>query len=372
MIGGDAGRRILELVRKEFLQIRRDPRLWRIVLIAPIFQLIMFGYAVSTDVRRTGTFVVDLDNTHVSREFIQEFTASEHFRIVGRSQRPADLVEALDHADAAVGLEIPRGFAAAVQEGSGAQVQLLFDGSNSNVATVARGYAERIVADFSRRQAPVPFVPAIDLRQRAWFNPTLESQNFNVPAVIAMIILLVCMLLTSLAVVREREIGTLEQLMVSPLTPTELIIGKTIPFAIIGLVDLMIVTSVALLWFRVPFVGNPLLLLLASILYLLPALGMGLLISTISNTQQEAFMLSFLILMPTILLSGFMFPVRSMPELFQHLTLFNPVRHFLEIDRSIFLKGAGLDVLWPQYLWLLAMGAGVITVAASRFKKTAR
>jgi ABC-2 type transport system permease protein len=160
--------------------------------------------------------------------------------------------------------------------------------------------------------------------------------------------------------------------MVSPLTPMELIIGKTIPFALIGLADLMIVTVVALLWFNVPFVGNPLLLLLASILYLVPALGMGLLISTISNTQQEAFMLSFLILMPTILLSGFMFPVRSMPALFEHMTLLNPVRHFLEIDRGIFLKGSGLDVLWPQFLWLFGMGAGVITVAASRFRKTAR
>jgi ABC-2 type transport system permease protein len=151
-----------------------------------------------------------------------------------------------------------------------------------------------------------------------------------------------------------------------------MIIGKMIPFALIGLVDLVLVTSVALLWFHVPFAGNPLLLLLASILYLVPALGMGLLISTVSNTQQEAFMLSFLILMPTILLSGFMFPVRSMPEVFQHLTLFNPVRHFLEIDRSIFLKDAGLKTLWPQYVWLLAMGAGVIAVASSRFKKTAR
>ncbi|HWO57354.1 MAG TPA: ABC transporter permease [bacterium] len=363
--------RLRELVRKEFLQIRRDPRLMRIILIAPIFQLIVFGYAVSTDVRRTALFVVDLDNTQSSRALTEAFTSSEYFRVAGASSRPEDLVSALDHADAIAGLEIPRGFADDLASGT-AQVQLLFDGSNSNMATIARGYAERIVGQFVRRQSPETAPPAIDLRTRAWFNPDLESRDYNVPGVVALIILLVGMLLTSLAVVREREIGTLEQLMVSPLTSMELIIGKTIPFAIIGLIDLGLVSTVAVLWFGIPFNGNPVLLVVGCMVYLLPTLGMGLLISTVSTTQQEAFMLSFLVLMPVILLSGFMFPVSSMPEIFQQMTLLNPVRHFLEIIRGIFLKGAGISVLWPQLLWLAGMGIAAMALAASRFRKTAR
>jgi ABC-2 type transport system permease protein len=363
--------RLRELVRKEFLQIRRDPRLMRIILIAPIFQLIVFGYAVSTDVRRTALFLVDLDNTQSSRALTEAFTSSEYSRIAGASSRPEDLVSALDHADAIVGLEIPRGFADDLASGT-AQVQLLFDGSNSNMATISRGYAERIIGQFARRHSPETAPPTIDLRTRAWFNPDLESRDYNVPGVVALIILLVGMLLTSLAVVREREIGTLEQLMVSPLTSMELIIGKTIPFAIIGLIDLGLVTTVGILWFGIPFNGNPILLIVSCMVYLLPTLGLGLLISTVSKTQQEAFMLSFLVLMPVILLSGFMFPVSSMPEIFQQTTLLNPVRHFLEIIRGIFLKGAGISVLWPQLLWLAGMGIAVMALAASRFQKTAR
>lgn len=363
--------RLRELIRKEFYQIRRDPRLLRIILAAPVIQLIIFGYAVSTDVRRTALFLVDLDNTQSSRALVDAFTSSGYFRIVGASARPSDLVDALDHADAVVGMEIPRGFAADLAEGNG-RVQLLFDGSNSNMATIARGYAERIVTQFAVERNPGVSAPAIDLRTRAWFNPDLESRDYNVPGVVALIILLICMLLTSLAVVREREIGTLEQLMVSPMTPGELIIGKTVPFAVIGLIDLGLVSTVGILWFDIPFRGNPLLLVVGCMAYLLPTLGMGLLISTVSKTQQEAFMLSFLVVMPIILLSGFLFPVSSMPWFFQKLTVFNPVRHFLEIIRAIFLKGADIRVLWPQFLWLLGMGVAVMGLAASRFQKTAR
>jgi ABC-2 type transport system permease protein len=359
------------MVRKEFLQIFREPRLRRVIFIAPIIQLVVFGYAVSTDVRDTAAFVVDHDKTRAARELIEAFTASGYFRVVGRSDRPADLIRALDHGDAVVGIEIPAGFSTALRDGSGATIQLLLDGTNSNTAMVARGYAERIVQSYGARVAASPVSSAIDLRERAWFNPDLASRNYNVPAVIGAIILLVCLLLTSLAVVREREIGTLEQLMVSPLTRGELIAGKTIPFAMIGLVDLAVVTTVALFWFGVPFEGNHLLLLGASVLFLLPALGLGLLVSTVSNTQQEAFMTTFLIFQPTMLLSGFMFPVSSMPELFQWLTLLNPLRHFLEIVRGIFLKGAGLDALWPQYLALLIMGAAILWFAGTRFRKTA-
>jgi ABC-2 type transport system permease protein len=366
----DSLERIAVLVRKELLQLFRDPRLARIVFVAPLVQLIVFGYAVSTDIRDTPTFVVDHDRTRTSRELIEAFTASGYFSVVGVSERPADLVRALDHGEALVGLELPAGLARDLAAG-GARLQILLDGTNSNTATVVRGYAERIVQRWAARRGPGAPPPAVRLQERAWFNPGLVSRNYNVPAVIGAIILLVCQLLTALAVVREREIGTLEQLMVSPLRPFELIAGKTIPFALVGLLDLGVVTAGALLWFHVPFVGSPALLVAASLFFLLSGLGAGLLLSTVSSTQQEAFMTSFLIFMPTMLLSGFMFPVSSMPDVFRWLTLLNPLRHYLEIVRGIFLKGVGVEVLWPQLLALVGMGAGVLIFAAKRFHKTA-
>ena len=362
--------RVFEMVRKEFRQIFRDPRLKRVIFVAPVIQLLVFGYAVSTDVRNTKTLVVDGDRGRASRELVEAFTASGYFRIVAVSDRPADLVRALDHGDAALGILIPPGFSRDLMQGR-AQVQLLFDGTNSNTATVARGYAERIVQTFGQRRMPAAgqAVPAVDLRSRAWFNPDLESRDYNVPAVVGALLLLLCLLLTSLAVVREREIGTLEQLLVSPLEPGELILGKTLPFALIGLVDLVLVTAIALFWFGVPFRGSYLLLLAASILFIFSALGLGLLISTISNTQQEAFMAAFLVFLPAILLSGFMFPVSSMPKIFQLITLLNPLRHYLEIVRALFLKGAGPGALWHQLLALLAMGTGLLWLAARRFQR---
>jgi ABC-2 type transport system permease protein len=355
-------------VRKEFLQLFRDPRMWRVVFIAPLIQLMMFGYAVSTDVRNVSTFVVDHDGGPEARALVEALTVSGYFRVTGRSTRPAELVRALDHGDALVGLEIPADFAVRLRDGRGAQVQMLLDGSDSNTATVAQGYAERIVQEFAVRFGGGAQL-AVALRERAWFNPDLASRNYNVPAVAGAIIFLVCLLLTSLAVVREREIGTLEQLMVSPLASWELIAGKTIPFALISLVDMAIVTVAALLWFEVPLRGSFVLLTGASVLFILVALGIGLLISTISKTQQEAFLTTFLVFMPTILLSGLMFPVSSMPELFQWLTLANPMRHYLEIVRGIFLKGTGVAPLWSQYLTLLVLGIGMLVFAASRFRK---
>ena len=358
--------RILGMVRKEFRQVFRDPRMLRVIFLAPIIQLIVFGYAVSTDVRRTATFVVDHDRTRASRELVDALTASGYFRVTGRSERPADLVRALDHGDAILGVEIPRGFATALGDGA-AEVQLLLDGTNSNTATVARGYAERIVLahGFRHLGAAAP-EPAVDLRDRAWYNPDLASRNYNVPGVVGALVLLVTQLLTALAVVREREIGTLEQLLVSPLRPGEMIAGKAIPFALIGLADLTAVTGIALLWFDVPFRGHFVVLLGASVLFVLSGLGAGLLISTISATQQEAFLASFLVFMPVLLLSGFLFPVSSMPEVFQWLTLANPLRHYVEVVRAVFLKGAGLH-LWPQLLALALLGVMLLGSAARRF-----
>lgn len=357
--------RVLEMVRKEFRQIFRDPRLRGVIFVAPIVQLLAFGYAVSTDVRNVSTLVVDHDRTPASRALVEAFTASGYFQVLGYAERPADVVRALDRGEAVLGIVVPRGFERDAADGR-ARVQILLDGTNSNLATVARGYAERIV--LSQGVSSGAPAPPVDLRSRAWFNPALESRDYNVPAVIGALLLLICLLLTALAVVREREIGTLEQLLVSPLRPGELILGKTLPFALIGLVDLGLVTTVALLWFRIPFRGNPLLLVLGTVLFLLSALGLGLLISSVSNTQQEAFMAAFLVFLPAILLSGFLFPVNSMPRVFQLMTLVNPLRHYLEIVRALFLKGAGIEALWTQMLALLGMGTGLLWLAARRFR----
>jgi len=364
--------RVAALVVKEFRQLFRDPRMRRLIFVSPIIQLVVFGYAVSTDVRHTRLFVVDHDRTQASARLVDAFTAGGYFDVVGRSDRGADAAAALDHGRAVVALQIPAGYARGLDDPAGTSVQILVDGTNSNVATVALGYAEQIVRSHGLAAAGREIVPPVDLRERAWFNPSLASRNYNVPAVIGTIMLLMSLMLTALAVVRERELGTLEQLMVSPLTPGELIAGKTIPFGLVALMQMTMITAVALLWFRVPFLGQGPLLLLAALLFLVAALGLGLLISTISTTQQEAFLATFLVLMPVMLLSGFMFPVTRMPAAFQWLTLLNPLRHYLEIVRAVFLKGSGIDALWPQLAALLVMAVGVVWFASTRFHKTVR
>ena len=361
--------RIFWMVRKEFLQVFRDPRLARILLVAPIIQLMVFGYAVSTDLRHAALHVVDLDNSAESRALVEAFEAGGLFRVAGRSNRPADQNAALYSGEALAALAIPAGFAADLEAGR-AEVQLLFDGSSSNQATLAKGYAEQIVQSFAARHLPGGAPPLVfDPRIRAWFNENLESRNYNVPAVLGAILLLICQLLTALAIIREREMGNLEQLLVSPLRPPELILGKTIPFALIGLFDLGLISAVAILHFGVPFRGGALLLILAAILFLFCALGIGLLISTLSKTQQEAFLSSFLVFMPAMLLSGFMFPVTSMPKVFQLLTLINPLRHFLEIVRGLFLKGVGFADVLPQLGALALIGTVLLTLSAARFSR---
>lgn len=361
--------RTMELVRKEFRQLFRDRRMIGFMFGAPLLQLVLLGFAVSTDVRDTALIVVDHDHTAVSRALVDAFTASGRFRVVETSDRGADITRALDHGTATAALEIPIGFTRHLQGGQVASLQLLFDGTNSNVATVSKSYAERIALSFGLAQAAVEVRPPIDFRARAWFNPSLESRVYNVPGVAGIIVYFVCLLLTSLGIVREREIGTLEQLMVSPLQPMEIILGKSIPVAIIGLADVAAVTVIAVTLFQVPFRGSIFHLFLGSALYLLSGLGLGLLISTVSKTQQEAFMGTVLVFMPSILLGGFMFPIRSMPEIFQWLTLLNPVRHYLKIVRAIFLKGVGPVAVWPEHLALFAIGMTVLLIAASRFEK---
>lgn len=363
--------RVRRMVVKELRQLFRDPRTKRVIFVSPILQLILFGYAVNTDVRDVATAMVDHDRTPESRQLVDAFTASGYFRVVVRSDDPAALERALDRGDAVVGLQIPPGYAADLRAGRSPGVQLLVDGTNSNTATVAQGYAAKIVQELGARilESGGRAAPAsVELRTRAWFNPALESRMYNVPAVIGVIVLLMCLLLTSMAVVREREIGTLEQLLVSPLSAGELMLGKTLPVAGVALLQLALVTAVALAWFDIPLRGSPTALLLAAGLFILAGLSLGLLISTISATQQEAFLSMFLFVLPAIILSGFLYPIETMPDVFQTLTLANPLRHFLEIVRGIFLKGAGVAQLWVQYSVLLAMAVGGLALATRRFR----
>ncbi|MDX1493388.1 MAG: ABC transporter permease [Longimicrobiales bacterium] len=364
--------RVGKMVVKELRQLFRDPKTKRVIFVSPIIQLILFGYAVNTDVRNVATALVDLDRTPESRELVDAFTASGYFEVVLRSDRPADLERALDHGDAVVALQIPVGYSEALATGRGATVQLLVDGTNSNTATVAQGYAAKIVQELASERAGGAYgldPPAgIDVRARAWFNPSLESRVYNVPAVIGVIVLLMCLLLTAMAVVREREVGTLEQLLVSPLSPAELMLGKTLPVAGVALVQLTLVTAVALLWFDIPLRGSVPALLLAAALFILAGLSLGLFISTVSATQQEAFLAMFLFVLPAIILSGFLYPIETMPDVFQTLTLANPLRHFLEIVRGIFLKGAGVADLSVQFGVLTAMAVGGLVGATRRFR----
>lgn len=363
--------RVREMVRKEMRQLLRDPRSRAMIFVAPVIQLIMFGYAVNTDIRDTATIVMDHDRSAESRALVDAFTATGYFKIVAWAERPADLVEALDHGDAVLGIEIPAGFSRRLARGT-ATVQVVVDGTNSNTATVAQGYANRITQRFAldRLVEVGGQPPAVDLRTRAWYNPNLESRAYNVPGVIGLIVLMMSLLLTALAVVREREFGTLDQLMVSPLSAAEFMIAKTLPVAFIGLVDLVAISAVAILWFDIPMRGSPVSLVPAALLYILAGLGLGLLISSGSKTQQEAFMAMFLVLLPFIILSGFFYPISSMPRVFQWLTVVNPVRHFLEIVRAIFLKGEGIGGLWPQYVALSLMAAASLGAAIWRLPRT--
>ncbi len=363
--------RLWGMIAKEFRQLARDPDMLRIVFVGPVIQLLVFGYAVSTDLRRAPTMVVDHDRTQTTRALVQTIAASGYFEIVRTADKPGDLVRALEKGEVVVGLEIPTGFTRELLGGQSPSIQVLLDGTNSNTAQVAKAYVERIVLDHVRRTTKgLPAAP-MELEERAWYNPELASRAYNVPATLGTLNLVLCLMLTSLAVVREKEIGTLEQLRVSPLQPAELILGKTIPFAVLGMVNLTIVTTVALLWFSIPLRGSIPLLVGASALYIVSGLALGLIVSTFSNTQQEAFLSTFMVVMPAILLSGFLFPVTSMPEPVQWLTMVNPVRHYIDVVRGIFLKGSGIELLWTKLAALAAIGAVMLTAAILRFRRTA-
>ncbi len=371
--------RLRSMLVKEFIQVLRDPRMKTTIFVAPVFQIMVFGYAATTDVKNVPTAIYDLDNTPQSREITRAFVRSRYFqatRYIGSDRQVKDLI---DKSVVKVVLRFNHGFSADLIGGKPARIQLILDGTDSNTGAVVLSYANSIIEDYSRNflhdkayvlLEKIGGVPSVDLRSRAWFNPNLVSRNFYLPGVIALIVSLMSLLLTSMAVVREKEIGTIEQLIVSPLTATELILGKLTPFAVIAIMEATFVTTIAVLWFKIPIRGSILLLLGSTLIYLLVSLGIGLLISTISSTQQEAMLSTFLFFLPANLLSGFIFPIRNMPVIIRYITLFNPLRYYMVILRGIFLKGIGIKILWPNIVILLVMGVAVLTISSLRFRKT--
>ena len=366
--------RIAQVIRKEFLELRRDPRLFGIVIIAPIIQLTMLGYAATTDVRDVPMVVVDQDRTSDSRALVSRFEASDNFVVVDSLTSIAQVDRYLDSGRAWMALAIPPDYGERVRAGQPTALQVVADGTDANSTNVALGYAGSLVASYGREVAAAvhgtPPTPLVTAEVRVWFNPELESRYFMIPGILALLLLVITTNLSSMAIVREREVGTLEQLNVTPIARWELIAGKLLPYGLIGMIDVLLVVAVAVLWFEVPLRGSFLLLMAMCLVYLLTTLGLGLFVSTVSATQQQAMMTaSFFFLIPMVFLSGFVFPIENMPAWIQPVTYLIPLRYFLVILRGIFLKGIGLETLWPQALALLAWGIGILTLAVLRSSK---
>jgi len=371
--------RIKHMLIKEFLQNLRDPRMVRVLFLMPTIQTLIFGYAVTTDVRNVAIAVYDQDNSPESRDLLARFLRSGYFELVQTLNSEQQIVDAMDRGKVRGVVRINQGFSDDLRAGRTAQMQVILDGTDSNTGAVVMNYAGVIVDQYSnevlldRVQRTIGAVRQpgrVNIQRRAWFNANLESRNFYVPGVIAQIITIITFMLTSMAIVREKEIGTMEQIIVTPIRPFEFILGKTAPFAIISFAIVLIITAVGVFWFGVPIRGSLFLLLGATALYLLTTLGVGLLISTISSTQQQAMMVTFLVNFPIMLLSGFVFPVSAMPHWIQAITVVNPLRYFIVIIRAIFLKGTGFSILWPEFLALAIIGMVTFAIAASRFRKT--
>jgi ABC-2 type transport system permease protein len=379
--------RIVAIIRKEFLQTIKDPRSRALLFGPPLLQLVLFGYAVNMDVENARSAWMDMDHTPESRELLAAFQGSRYFRIAATPNNDSEVRDLMDEGKVQLVIRVLPGYSRDIQRGNSTSVQVLVDGTNSNTASIVANYAtqiitaqagkaltaqqnSRFVSTSAKIGGPVPaVVPVLTAQSRVWFNPDLRSRVYFVPGVIVNIIALVTIMLTAMSIVREKEIGTMEQLMVTPLKPLELIIGKLLPFAVVGVFEVALVIFAALLIFQVPIHGNILLLFGCALLFLLSTLGVGLFISTISQTQQQAMMSSFFFFMPALLLSGFAFPIRNMPPFVQYLTFLNPLRYFMQIVRDLFLKGAGVESLGKEILALFIFGMAILSLSALRFHK---
>lgn len=371
------------LIVKEFKQILRDKRMKMMLFGSPVLMLLLFGYAVNTDISEIKMAILDSDKTSESRELIRKFTASGYFRHYVYLQSPDEAAYYLDKGEADMFMHIPADFKRSLLSGKATELQIIIDGTDSSRASVIMAYINQISSDFSmdylsekirmillsRENSVVRFNEQLPVKERVMFNPDLTSRNFYLPGVLGLLVALITIMLTSMSVVKERESGTIEQIIVSPLRPAEFVAGKTLPFAIIGIIELCIITLIAIAWFRVPFNGSFVFLVFSSIFYILCTLSVGLFISTVSQTQQQAMLSTFLFFIPAILLSGFVFPIYAMPEVFQYITFINPMRYFMTIIRGIFLKGVGFTVLWNELLALTILGSVLVFFSIRRFNR---
>ena len=371
--------RLKQMLIKEFIQVFRDKRTRFILIGPPIIQMMVFGYAANYEIRHVPTVVLDLDHSQESRELVSRFTSSLYFDVQRQLADSRELGDLIERGDATVGLEIDAGFAEKLRSGQTAPLQVIVDATNSNTALIASGYISQIAQGFAaqyqrdriNRIAPqlIEVMPQVELAPRPWYNPDLSSRWFFVPGIIGSLTLVLVITLTAFAVVREREIGTLEQMMVTPIRPAEFILGKTLPFFLIGIFDVTLIAVVGSLWFQVPFRGHVSVLALGAVLFILCMLGVGLLISTISATQQQAMVTSFFFIMPAITFSGFGFPISTMPHWMQLFSYVIPLRYFLIVIRGTYLKGVGMDILWPQMAAMAGLGVALLTVSILRFHK---
>lgn len=369
---------ILFLIRKEFIQVFRDRAMIFIIFLMPLIQVLLLGSAVSTDIKHIKTIICDLDHTPSSRELIRRFQHTKYFDLQFIETNQKNITPYIDQGKATVAIVIPTRFEKDLRRNQSPTVQILVDGQDSNSSLIAMGYANRIVQAFSLEKLqnsltsnPKIFrqIHLVEPETRIWYNPNLEAKNYMIPGIVVVLLTAITTLLTALGLVREKEIGTLEQLMVTPIKSYQLMIGKTVPFAILGLFEISFAIAVAKLWYQIPIRGNLLLFFGFSFIFMFTTLGVGIFVSTISKTQQQALFLAWFFMIFAILMSGFMFPIENMPKLMQYLTYINPVRYFITIVRELFLKGSGLSYLWLQGLIMTIFSIVIITFSAIRFQK---
>jgi ABC-2 type transport system permease protein len=372
--------RMKQMMIKEFIQVFRDKRTRAVLIVPPIIQMLVFGYAATFEIRHVSTVIVDYDHSQESRELISRFTSSPYFEVVAQPETSRELMNAIEQGRAIIGLEIHAGFAQELEKGESAPVQVIVDATNSNSALIASSYVAQIATGVAReyqqqrikRIAPqvVSVLPDIQLAPRPWYNPDLRSRWFFIPGIIGSLTVVLVITLTAYGVDREREISTLEQIMVTPIRPAEFILSKTLPFFVIGLLDVTLIAVVGSFWFQVPFRGHLSVLFVGAVLFLICMLGVGLLISTISSTQQQAMVTSFFFIMPAITFSGFGFPISTMPQWLQYMTYASPLRYFLVVLRGTYLKGVGMNILWPQMAAMAGLGSALLLLAILRFRKS--
>jgi len=371
-------------IKKEFVQMFRDIRM-RIVLFAPpLIMMLVFGYAINTDVKNIRVIVLDEDRSSESRKIIERFSSSGYFYVVRYITESSEADGYFDRSEADVYIHIGVGFEKKIKNSKGSEIQVIVDGTDSSRSSMILASVNSILQDISREylrekltlsiiksqfRIPPPLPKGIEIKERILFNPDLSSRNFYLPAMLGLVISMITVVLTSMSIVKERETGTIDQIIVSPIKPLEFIIGKTIPYVLIGFADTFLISLLIILWFNVPFNGSFVFLLLVSFAFLLSTTAVGLYISAVSTTQQQALLSVFLYFMPAMMFSGFVFPVDAMPEVVQWVTLINPMRYYIEIIRGIFLKGIGINILWVQFLALSSIGIFLFYLSARRFAR---